>query len=326
MNHRRLHLLEKIQVQLATVAAVLVVYFAVWPMLIPADPQAPLTFLPTGAYVDAAVFAATVLLLAAVCSVVTVSSRPEGALLAALIGAAGASAHSAQIRSLLWMWEGRLPGLYGMLILEILLLAVVVFAAAGVVDLVRGIIARIRPNWLWRGPLIRLPDSESPGYRRRLFSFLIFGAFFRWPGSLKKNARKSPKPLMSLYCLGLGLLVGVILLLLLMRSPERGQIIFALLASFSIAAVVAHQVFPTPYSVVVWVVPLVSAVGFYVLAAVSAGNGNWVWMDMGNYARALPVDWLTAGCGGAIIGYWISERIHELRHIERSEEQGINSE
>ena len=120
-------------------------------------------------------------------------------------------------------------------------------------------------------------------------------------------------------CLGLGLVVALVLLMLLMRSSDRGQILFALLAAFLSASAIAHQVFPTPHSIVVWGMPMLVAIGLYALAAFTAGHGEGAWIGLPKYAGALPVDWLTAGCGGALIGYWISERIHELRHIQRGE-------
>jgi hypothetical protein len=37
------------------------------------------------------------------------------------------------------------------------------------------------------------------------------------------------------------------------------------------------------------------------------------------YAYALPIDWMTVGEGGALLGYWVSQRIHEIRHFEKAQ-------
>ena len=39
------------------------------------------------------------------------------------------------------------------------------------------------------------------------------------------------------------------------------------------------------------------------------------------YARALPLDWLTAGSAGALLGYWLSARVHELKLLEKLQER-----
>ena len=37
------------------------------------------------------------------------------------------------------------------------------------------------------------------------------------------------------------------------------------------------------------------------------------------YARVLPIDWLTFGIGGGLLGHWLSSRMHEAKHIEEKE-------
>ena len=108
------------------------------------------------------------------------------------------------------------------------------------------------------------------------------------------------------------------LLLALMRSSDRGQIVFALVASFFLAVFVAHQKFPTPCGAGAWMLPALLAVCSYVLAATAGvGPGPQGWIEVSHYARALPVDWMTAGAGGAMLGYWVSLRVHEARYFEK---------
>jgi len=121
-------------------------------------------------------------------------------------------------------------------------------------------------------------------------------------------------------CLGASILIASILVFLLMQSAQRGQIIFALFISFLMGTVIAHQRFATVMGIVSWLAPLVGATLFYALAAVSFGQGAGGGLpEIAPYARALPVDWVTAGGAGGVLGYWISERIHEFRHIEQTQ-------
>jgi hypothetical protein len=141
-----------------------------------------------------------------------------------------------------------------------------------------------------------------------------------------QQARDGKAALMCmLYCLAATVLYSSIMLMLLMQSSHRGQIIFALFASFLLASLIAHQQFATRFSVVAWGAPLLTGVLFYVLSIASSGYaGPNVWIRVQSFARALPVDWMTAGGAGGVLGFWISERIHELRHIERHAENESN--
>ena len=80
-----------------------------------------------------------------------------------------------------------------------------------------------------------------------------------------------------------------------------------------------------PNSLFCWAMPVPAGVLFYLLASLSSGPGKeQAWIDVpkyAKYAQALPIDWITFGSGGAILGFWISERIHEMRHFEKQAEQ-----
>ena len=156
MDHHHHHFLEKLQVQLAAVAALVVVYLALGPVLGWWDPQWPTIFVPSASFAQLAGFAGIIWVLAVACSLVTVSSRPEGALLAALLGAAGVSLHSAPMRAALWRYEEGQGVLFALLIGEVVLLAVVLSAAELVVYIVRSGVAHCRPGWMWPG---RVPPA-----------------------------------------------------------------------------------------------------------------------------------------------------------------------
>jgi hypothetical protein len=337
MKHRHLHLLEKIQVQLAAVAALLVVYFGLWPVLRPNDPNDPVVFVATGSAGLASLFAAALWGLAALCALVTITARAEGAFMAALIGLGGMSLRSAGVRPLLWAGDGSLRGLYGLFVLETGLLLVIGAGGLIAAGVVRCALATIRPEWLWRSPLEGisedkrrgLVDKARRGLRERFVKFLagaILGNLLidrlRDQAAAGPAGRRTRRSALvgAAQCLGAAMALAVVLLVLLLRSPDRGQIIFAVFASFALGFLIAHQFLPAALPLVAWVVPLIVGAGFYVLAAVQVGAvPPEKWMTVPAYARVLPVDWLTAGGGGALLGYLISSRIHEARHLDEQE-------
>jgi len=329
MKHKHHHWLEKLQVEIAAAAALALTFFVLGPVRGSWDPQWPTTFLPTGSFAALCGFAITVWLIAAGCGALTITSRPEGALFATLVGAMGASFHSYPMRGMIWEYDGRIGLLYGVLILEVMLLTVVLAVAAQVVYIVRSVIARWRPRWMWRGRVRpEGPGAEKDGSANESYvrlteaervaaaAFGSLGVFFwrQWSGKRKLRTELFEAGA----CLGVTILIASMLTLLLMQSTHRGQIIFALFISFLLSTLIAHQRFATVMGIVSWLAPVLAALLFYALAAVSFGQaaGSNV-PTIAPYARALPVDWVTAGGAGGVLGYWISERIHEFRHIEQ---------
>ena len=341
MKHERHHWLEKLQVEFAAGAALAVTFFIVGPMRGWWDPQWPTTFLSTGSFGALLGFAVLVWLLAAPCAAMTVSSRPEGALFATLVGAAGVSMHSAPIRALLWSNEASLAGTFAQLIGELIVLFVVVVGAVHIIWQVRALMTRVCPNWMWKGRITAetvFSDAELADARerkrKRAADNLVFDSHLGLLGRIlgpegmpvisPGQEAGSRKAIMvtTVSCLAATVLYGSIILMLLMQSSHRGQIVFALFASFLLATLIAHQQFATRFSVVAWAAALLTGVLFYMLAMASSGNlGPNVWIKVQPFARALPIDWMTAGGAGGVLGFWISERIHELRHIERHAEK-----
>jgi len=346
MKHERHHWLEKLQVEFAGGAALAFTFFAVGPMHGWWDPQWPATFVSTGSFLGLLKFALLVWVLAAVCAAITVSSRPEGALLSTLVGAVGVSMHSEPIRVLFWARPEALGGVFAQLIAELLILFAVVVVTIHIIRLVRGAMARVRPDWMWKGritaetvamdsrgheePLAEKPQSVSA---RLLWALSPVGGAFAdqadhrravvSPGgeSLKRKAELTQ----MLSCMAATVLCSSIMLMLLMQSSNRGQIIFALMASFLLATLIAHQQFATRFSVTAWAAPIITGVLFYALSIASSGRlGANAWIKVQFFARALPIDWMTAGGAGGVLGYWLSERVHELKHIERHIENESN--
>ena len=343
MKHERHHWMEKLQVEFAGGAALALTFFIVGPMRGWWDPQWPTTFISTGSFGGLMGFVLLVWALAAACAALTISSRPEGALFATLVGAAGISMHSAPIRALFWGHEASLGGVFAQLIGELGVLFVVVVGAIHIICQVRVLMARFCGDWMWKGRITALTVSSDGGgvesvaesdSRQGFSSSMVLWLLSPLgssglPGSRRTGAmspgetarNRKAAIVCTVSCLAATVLYGSIMLMLLMRSSHRGQIIFALFASFLLATLIAHQQFATQFSVISWGSALLTGVLFYMLAIASSGHvGPNVWIRVQPFARALPIDWMTAGGAGGVLGYWISERIHELRHIERHAE------
>lgn len=344
---RKKHLLwEKSQVILAAGVLLAAVYYIFWQGFGGAYPRNPIIMLP--AWRPGAILALGAVFcgLAALAGLMTTRSRPEGAILVALIGLGGLSLRSGQMQPLLWTYPDKLPSLFVRMILEIILLAVIMLAAEAVAGLFRGLVKRLRPGWVWSDPLGDLSDEQRQLIKKDGIAFLpscdesrrmaVTGelGLVAWlvnrvlrrispkkdnlPDSMPAGIRR------SLACLLTGAAVGVVMVSLMMRSTLRGQVLFSLLAGFFIAALVARHFFPVRSVSIAWAMPLITAVIFYSLAAFSSGGPQPdFWASARPQFQALPIDWLTAGCGGAVLGFWTAGRMLEFRvfeHLMQAEE------
>ena len=293
--------IENLAIQVATAAALAAVYFLAAPALRGSDPQQAMVFLPSEQYAQAAIFVAMVLVLAAACALVTLPSRVEGALATVLLGAGGISARSTQFRTLLWARSDGPLGLYLGLIAEVVVLTGLLLAVYGVVVGVRRIVAAAWPGWTWM-PRTREPAEDAASPRGQL--------------SPAKGRSDLPR---SLGATGLTIALGMVVVLVLLQSADRGQVIFSVLAGSLLASLAANRFSPPGRSFFVWLAPMAMGILFYTLGLASstgASGGNWTNVPL--YAQALPIDWLTAGSGGAALGCWFSQRATEASRIDWS--------
>jgi hypothetical protein len=336
MTHARRHLLEKLQVETATLAGLALAWLVLWPAVRPVDPEGAMSFLPGGHYARLVVFALCVWGLAAGCSVLTLSSRFEGSLLASLAATAAFSARSNPMQNLLWSWTGQYGRLYGLLAGECLAMLGILLVMVGVVVLVRQVAWFLWPQWAWKDPLAEVEHVPVTDPSKRTTYVVGFGAviyeigrklFF---GSQKYGARLSRNSLTTAgACLLLEMALALVMLVMTFRSGFfRGQVIFALAASFLVGTLVAHQIFPARFSLPCWLAPLLlAAVVFLLGTLVPAQQPGPAWLysmvldGKGQLPLrgALPVDWFAAGTGGAMLGFWLSGRIHEARQAEKQE-------
>ncbi len=335
MKHRKLHWLEKVQVQLATLVGVVIVYALFASAFRPVDPYLPIVFLPGGNYSQIGVLAVLLWVLAGVCAIATLTSRPEGSLLAALFAVGGVSLRSPSLKTLLWAKQGELGGLFSQFAIEMIIMSVLLVGAVIVIAFVRQLGKKLAPGVMWRDPLTEFTDQhangqDEPGYL--LHGWLkydpiglaaLLAIYFMGRKSAHKadSARASEAIRRLVMCLAASLLFALILVSLLMRSQARGQVIFAVLAGTFLAVLIAHQLFPTPFSVVAWLTPLLTGIILYAFSAYTSSSVQPV--DVPLYANALPIDWLTVGGGGAMLGFWVSSRIFEARHFEKYEAEQL---
>jgi hypothetical protein len=327
---RHSHWTEKVQVQLAAVLAVAGGYWLLWPLMRHEDPAAALVLLPAGGIGRLIGLVLAAGLIGALTALATVGTRPAGGLGAALLGVGGLSLRSASIRTALWAHQGHLDGMYLLLALEVALLALAVVAGSATVGLVHLWIERARPRWAWRSPLVEWVGGgssvEEPAHRhfgelhglRVLWRYLLGRSDGQPTGEGGHRRRVREAVVRHLLFVAVAVTVSFLLAMLLMRSPDRGQVLFAVLASCLAGTLVAHQAFGVPYSLAVALPPIVCGVTVMLLGAVWASPNEW--MSVPPQAHALPIDWLSAGGGGAILGYWISARWNEMRHLEKASE------
>jgi hypothetical protein len=335
MIPERIHWLEKVQVQVAVVATAGAVFLYFWRCAQAADPVGPATFLATGSTAGLIGTAVMFLVLAVVCGMLTVTSRPEGALAAALLGLGGISLRSASLEVLLQQSEGSFRSIYTKMSIELLLFAALVLVGLVLLGLARGLVAAVRPGWLWRDLRENVDEEDVKRHveesrrmdsleKRRMARKGIFGNISIFSlgnpavATFWKKGNRRETLLRCLGCLGLAAAISGMLVFVLMQSALRGQIVFALFGSFVLGVAIAHQLFPAPCGMAAWLLPVVVGILYYVLGIVWVGQGGW--MEMRPQAQGLPIDWIAAGGGGAMLGYWISARIHEARYLEQEEE------
>ena len=313
MSPQLRHWLEKVQVQATAAVAFAVMWFMCWPLVRPWDPQGALAFIPAGNYAGFAVFAALMLALAAACALLTLPARPEGALLAVLVGAAGLSLHSGPMRTLLWEFQDSPQRLFTRLAIEALLMAAVLVAAVVVILLIRGAFRRLVPRWVWGEPAEPAAARGEQG-----------NAPSRSSQSAGATAARAGA------CLLMEMAAATVLLVLTFRSPDRGQVAFALAGSFFLSALIAHQTFPARTAAACWLGPAIMAVAVFAVGALAASYPDKpTWHAALMVAQrlplraALPVDWLSLGGAGAVAGYWLSRRFHYARTHHKQEEQQV---
>ena len=324
MKTARPYWLEKLQVYVGSAIALAAVYLLISPALMPSDPLSPYTLAGSWGFGPFAAFAVMLLVVAAIGAAVTVSARPAVAMLVVFVAAGGVCLRSESIRPVLWANQSDLAGLYRGFVLELLLLVLVVGACAAIVGLVRRFVGSVRPRWRWNDMHANLTKSERQkvGCDAELTSgWLSYEPVALW-ASGQEGQKKLALILPAIFarsaaCLAGGTFLSIVMLLITMRSGDRGQVLFAIFFSTMIGVMVIQKLLPTPWLAVAWIMPLLVGLIFSLLSATAViGDDTLGWLGVPMSGLALPVDWFAAGGAGAMVGYWTSTRIHELQIIE----------
>jgi hypothetical protein len=99
------------------------------------------------------------------------------------------------------------------------------------------------------------------------------------------------------------------------QTDNKTQVMVAVALSAFLGTLLAHWLFPVHHSVWYWTAPLVLGFLGYILAYFSPAGWE-IGHVRGQFAfltHPLPLDYATAGVGGAIVGYWMSRRWYNAR-------------
>lgn len=332
MEYRRRFLLEKVALQVLSVAAVAAVYFLLAKAWAPNDPEAATSFMLAGDSIGALWCVLSIWALAAVVGAATIYLRPQGSMLIVFFGAGGTALRSPRIRAWLWQRNADLPAMYRELAVELLAGAVVLLIAAIILDATRRMVAELKPDWLWRSPLAELTAEElaalNEGPGDQVAAAAMIGQYLRpikglremLAGVFQRSDQKvagMTDATRTIAAAGLTMAIGLAFTMMLLRSPDRGQVLFAVLVSFFAAALISHKALAPRHSMVMLAGPVLAGLIACVLASFTSIDQSPIgWANVKLYARALPIDWLLAGGAGVMLACWVAHRHHEWKRME----------
>lgn len=333
MSHNRILEYEKLRVMLSSTALMLFVYWLVADMFThTVDPMAPLVFIPMGAGFKLAMFAALAVVFILVALSVMTGTRPTGAMAIALIGLGGIALHSEPALLLLGTWNGSAGTLYSSMLIEVLVLALSLLVAEAVGMHLRDRLSAVVPALNWSGLADSVPetayehycdDAPSPCPFPRQEACLRLLARHLGIGTgtdtREVDGYRAVKGRVCLTHFVLCAVSGLIFSAVLMRTDERGQILFSLFAGYTAASLLAYHFFPSGCPASSWGGAVIGACVIYLAA--SLGEGGSVWVEIAPITETLPLDWITAGCGGALLGSWIGARTADYRLSEAVAEE-----
>ena len=310
MQAKQKHWMEKVYVQAACGVALAAAYFGLWHLVQLWDPTGPMAFLASGQGGELVTVAGLLLGMGLVAALVTLPARPEAAMLVGLSGLAGVAFRSGPMRVLLWDYRDYYAApfkAFAPMAAETLLLGLLLGALALEVWLVRRLAECIVPKWVFREELS--PAEPSPDKAK----------------SADKHA-PGPWYISALAVVLLEAAASAVLLAIMLRSPERGQVSFALIVGFALSAMLIYQFFPMKMALPFWLAPVLVGVVVYLMGAMThtyPDGPPWyhaLMMSQDKPIRAaLPLDWIALGGGGALLGYWLSRRAQYGRLVEAAE-------
>jgi len=143
-------------------------------------------------------------------------------------------------------------------------------------------------------------------------------------GLLRRDATRDsmPEPTDPLTKRLIALLVNALLMAVLVyflaQSDSKKQAMVAVALAGFLATAATHQIIPVSPSVWFWMAPMLVAITGYAMSY--SDPGNWfIGMIPQPLARAIPLDYASAGTIGTVVGYWMSRRWQRDREETEAE-------
>lgn len=295
LTPHRWRFIEKLQLQIAVVIGLAVMFILAWPTLRPLTHDGAAVYLADGQLPKLGLLALWLLAWSAGAAVLTISARPGAAHAAALLGLGGVCFHSPTLRRLLMTHPQQGGRVLLWLAGELLILTIAAVGATMVVALIRRLVARHHPTLMH--PNCR-PDT--PAETRH------------WPKSTGGSLPSVDKTVAALLAGAVTLAAGFAILSVLLFDASRGQVLFSLVAAFTLSAMLGQWLFRSALPLPLLLAPPALGVALYLIGS-NVPSGPLAWMHLWPMAQPLPIDWIAAGCGGTQLGYWIANRLLEAR-------------
>jgi hypothetical protein len=122
---------------------------------------------------------------------------------------------------------------------------------------------------------------------------------------------------------GLQASITGVLMMLIVQSDSRKQVLAAVVIASLLGSLIAHQSLPTRPSAIFWTGPFIVAIAGYAWAM--RAPGQWqIGIPANHLAAASPLDYASLGTAGAIFGYWISTQWHEVADLSDVEVETLD--
>ncbi len=253
--------------------------------------------------IDALILALMLLAATAVSSLLVYPDAPHIGLFCALVGMASLAIRGGTIHLLIE--DSQQHGIYA---LRSQLLAIECVQWA-LIFLIAEVFARIvhdhffsNTHWITRSApdlaQARRREKICPGVGAAMGVSLVVSRTLR----TNKMRRRVATPLAMIY----SGIIAAVLLYVLMQSQLKGQVLMACFAAFFLSTMLAYLAFPrVPAVALLLAVPLTAAIGYlYGMHAPAPIPGHAGFFAM----RALPIDYISAGVPGAILGFYAGFR------------------
>lgn len=113
-----------------------------------------------------------------------------------------------------------------------------------------------------------------------------------------------------------------VVVLLLAKTDSKAQALAAVGLGGLLASMLAHSLFGVGSSIWMWAGAFGAGVIGYAMAASPTGDAWRIGNIAVPLARAIPLDYASAGPAGAVLGYWFSRKWHTARQKEAIEQKG----